>query len=134
LTFFTVRRFAPLEARDDKGMLLENLVVASVMKRNLYGRRPYNAYFWRIYQGYEIDLVLVSSQNQELLAFQITSGKKPLFRMPLTPTSRQGLSSSHPITPTAFAGKEKPHDPTMDHERSSMVHRPLLSGGALQFL
>ncbi len=74
-----INRFASLEARDDKGMLLENLVVASVLKRNLYAHRPYNAYFWRTYQGYEIDLVLESSQNQELQAFQITWAEKAAF-------------------------------------------------------
>jgi len=74
-----INRFAPLVARDDKGMLLENLVVASVMKRNLYAHRPYNAYFWRTYQGYEIDLVLESNQNQELQAFQITWAGKAAF-------------------------------------------------------
>lgn len=74
-----INRFAPLEARDDKGMLFENLVVASVMKRILYAHRPYNAYFWRTYQGYEIDLLLESSQNQELQAFQITWAEKAAF-------------------------------------------------------
>jgi predicted AAA+ superfamily ATPase len=72
-------RFAPLDARDDRGMLLENLIVASMMKRNLYARRPYNAYFWRTYQGYEIDLVLESSQDQKLQAFQITWAEKATF-------------------------------------------------------
>jgi predicted AAA+ superfamily ATPase len=74
-----INRFAPLDARDDRGMLLENLIVASVMKRNLYARRPYNAYFWRTYQGYEIDLVLESNQDQKLQAFQITWAEKATF-------------------------------------------------------
>ncbi len=74
-----INRFAPIETRDDKGMLLENLVVASVMKRNLYARRLYSAFFWRTYQGYEIDLVLESNHSQELQAFQITWAKKAVF-------------------------------------------------------
>jgi hypothetical protein len=74
-----INRFAPLDARDDKGMLFENLIVASVMKRNLYAHRPFNAYFWRTYQGYEIDLVLESSQDLELQAFQITWSEKATF-------------------------------------------------------
>jgi predicted AAA+ superfamily ATPase len=74
-----INRFTPLDARDDKGALLENLVVASVMKRNLYAHRPYNAYFWRSYQGYEIDLVLESNQNQDLQAFQITWAEEAAF-------------------------------------------------------
>jgi len=74
-----INRFAPFDGRDDKGLLFENLIVASVMKRNLYSHRPYKAYFWRTYQGYEIDLVLESSQNQELQAFQITWAEKAAF-------------------------------------------------------
>ena len=74
-----INRFAPLEARDDRGALFENLVVSSALKRNLYAHRPYNAYFWRTYQGYEIDLVLESSQNQEIQAFQITWTEKAAF-------------------------------------------------------
>jgi predicted AAA+ superfamily ATPase len=74
-----INRFTPLDARDDKGALLENLVVASIMKRNLYAHRPYNAYFWRSYQGYEIDLVLESNQNQDLQAFQITWAEEAAF-------------------------------------------------------
>jgi predicted AAA+ superfamily ATPase len=74
-----INRFFPIDTRDDKGMLLENLVVASVLKRNLYAHRPYNAWFWRTYQGYEVDLVLESSQSQGIQAFQITWGGKASF-------------------------------------------------------
>jgi predicted AAA+ superfamily ATPase len=52
-----INRFFPFEARDDKGAIFENLVIASILKRNLYGKRPFKAYFWRTYQGYEIDLI-----------------------------------------------------------------------------
>ncbi len=66
-----INRFAPFEIREDRGALFENLVIASILKRNLYARRPFNAYFWRTYQGYEIDLVLEQAQSQALWAFQI---------------------------------------------------------------
>ena len=69
-----INRFFPFEARDDKGAIFENLVIASILKRNLYAQRPFNAYFWRTYQGYEIDLVLESNQTQEFWAFQVTGG------------------------------------------------------------
>jgi predicted AAA+ superfamily ATPase len=74
-----INRFFPLEARDDKGAIFENLVIASILKRNLYAQRPFNAYFWRTYQGYEIDLVLESNQTQGFWAFQITSADKDSF-------------------------------------------------------
>jgi uncharacterized protein len=74
-----IDRFFPFESRDDKGAIFENLVIASILKRNLYAQRPYNAYFWRTYQGYEIDLVLESTQTQEFWAFQVTSASKDSF-------------------------------------------------------
>ncbi|MCU0489574.1 MAG: ATP-binding protein [Anaerolineales bacterium] len=74
-----INRFFPFESRDDKGAIFENMVVASILKRNLYAHRPFNAYFWRTYQGYEIDLVLESNQTQEFWAFQITSAEKDAF-------------------------------------------------------
>jgi predicted AAA+ superfamily ATPase len=74
-----INRFFPFEARDDRGAIFENLMIASILKRNLYGQRPFNAYFWRTYQGYEIDLVLENNQSQEIFAFQITSADKDSF-------------------------------------------------------
>ncbi|NPV85897.1 MAG: ATP-binding protein [Anaerolineae bacterium] len=74
-----INRFAPLETREDRGALFENQVIASILKRNLYARRPYNAYFWRTYQGYEIDLVLEDVHSQELWAFQMTLGGRAPF-------------------------------------------------------
>lgn len=74
-----INRFFPFEARDDRGALFENLIVASILKRNLYAQRPYNAYFWRTYQGYEIDLVLESTQQPETLAVQITTTGRASF-------------------------------------------------------
>jgi len=74
-----INRFFPFETREDKGAIFENLVIASIMKRNLYARRPFNTYFWRTYQRYEIDLVLESTQSQELWAFQVASTSKATF-------------------------------------------------------
>lgn len=68
-----------LETRDDKGALFENLVIAAMLKRNLYARRPYNIYFWQTYRGYEIDLVLENVHNPEILAFQISTTGKASF-------------------------------------------------------
>jgi len=74
-----INRFYPYDTRDDKGAIFENLVIASILKRNLYGMRTYNPYFWRTYQGYEIDLILESNQSGELWAFQITSADTCTF-------------------------------------------------------
>jgi predicted AAA+ superfamily ATPase len=74
-----LNQFFPFETRDDKGTIFENLIINSIMKRNLYDGRPFNAYFWRTYQGYEIDLILESNRTQELWAFQISLSGKVKF-------------------------------------------------------
>ncbi len=74
-----ISRYFPLETRDDLGAIFENLIIASILKRNTYSRKPFNAYFWRTYQGYEIDLVLENSTTQELWAFQISFSGKSTF-------------------------------------------------------
>ncbi|MFZ1404991.1 MAG: ATP-binding protein [Anaerolineae bacterium] len=74
-----INRFTPFDARDDRGALFENLVVAALLKRNLYARRPFNTYFWRTHEGYEIDLVLENVQRQELWAMQTTTTGKASF-------------------------------------------------------
>lgn len=74
-----INRFTPFDARDDKGALFENLVVAALQKRNLYARHPFNTYFWRTHEGYEIDLVLENVQRHELWALQTTTTGKASF-------------------------------------------------------
>ncbi|OGO25606.1 MAG: hypothetical protein A2136_11125 [Chloroflexi bacterium RBG_16_54_11] len=74
-----INRFYPFEAREDKGAVFENLVIASILKRSLYAQRPFNAYFWRTYQGYEIDLVLENNQARNLWVFQISLAAKTAF-------------------------------------------------------
>jgi len=74
-----IQRFYPFESREDRGAVFENLVVASILKRNLYAQRPYSAFFWRTYQGYEIDLVLENVQGQGIWAFQVTVGGRASF-------------------------------------------------------
>lgn len=74
-----INRFFPFEGRDDRGALFENLIVAAILKRNLYAQRPYNAYFWRTYQGYEIDLVLENTRQPEITALQITTTGRASF-------------------------------------------------------
>lgn len=80
-----INRYFPFEGRDDRGAIFENLIMGAILKRNMYEGRPFNAYFWRTYQGYEIDLVLESSQSQALWAFQITLANKAPFSKAFEP-------------------------------------------------
>lgn len=52
-----IRNFNPLELRQDVGMLWENYFVAERMKFNRNQRNFVNSYFWRTYDGQELDLL-----------------------------------------------------------------------------
>lgn len=74
-----IRRFNPLNERDDIGQLWENFIVMERIKYHTYkGTRPVEWYFWRTYQGYEIDLIEV--ENDKLTAFEIKWDEKSKSR------------------------------------------------------
>lgn len=52
-----IAQFNPLNQRNDVGQLWENFVVVERMKRRAYGGIYANVYFWRTYDGQEVDLV-----------------------------------------------------------------------------
>lgn len=52
-----ILQFNSLDTRDDVGKLWENFIVMERLKKRSYKRIYANMYFWRLYQGQEIDLV-----------------------------------------------------------------------------
>jgi len=52
-----INNFNPLDKRDDLGALWENFMVVERMKYREYHHIEANQYFWRTYDGSEIDLV-----------------------------------------------------------------------------
>ena len=52
-----ISNFAPLELRNDVGMLWENLMVSERVKRNAYRQSYAQLFFWRTTQQQEIDLI-----------------------------------------------------------------------------
>lgn len=52
-----INNFSPLDQRDDLGALWENLIIVERMKYREYHRIEANQYFWRTYDGSEVDLV-----------------------------------------------------------------------------
>jgi len=52
-----INNFNPIGKRDDLGALWENFMVVERMKYREYHRLEANQYFWRTYDGSEIDLV-----------------------------------------------------------------------------
>lgn len=52
-----INNFNPINKRDDLGVLWENFMVAERMKYREYNHIDANQYFWRTYDGSEVDLV-----------------------------------------------------------------------------
>ena len=69
-----INNFNPLNMRDDVGMLWENFLFVERMKKNSYLNRYSNIYFWRTYDGKEIDLV--EERDGKLYGFEFKWGNK----------------------------------------------------------
>lgn len=68
-----INNFNPLSIRNDVGQLWENFLVVERLKRNSYQRNRVNTYFWRTYNGAELDYV--EEANGQLDGFEMKWGK-----------------------------------------------------------
>ncbi len=73
-----INNFNPLNLRNDAGALFENFVVAEFAKRDSWQTQRANRYFWRTYDGKEIDLI--TEKNSVLTAYEIklTTPERPI--------------------------------------------------------
>jgi len=69
-----LQNFTPWELRNDKGALWENFVINERMKNNIYDKKLVRSYFWRTYNGTEIDIV--EEENGKLSAFELKANNK----------------------------------------------------------
>lgn len=83
-----IRNFNPLDARTDSGALFENWMIAERLKKNEYTRSLSTTYFWRTYDGSEIDYL--EELNQSLQGFE--------FKMKYTKAKRSFERSGIPVT------------------------------------
>jgi hypothetical protein len=63
-----IGNFTPLSQRGDKGYLLENAVAIGIRRRIEYDRKLYQLYFWRDYDGNEVDLVV---KNRKIYGIEV---------------------------------------------------------------
>ncbi len=75
-----VSQFNSLSDRDDVGFLFENFIVMERLKNNTYGSNLGSIYFWRTYDGQEIDLV--EEKNGKLYGFEIKWSPKAKIKPP----------------------------------------------------
>lgn len=64
-----INNFNSLELRDDTGNLWENYIVSERIKKQEYGGRQINNYFWRTYDQKEIDFI--EEKEGKLFAYEI---------------------------------------------------------------
>jgi predicted AAA+ superfamily ATPase len=92
--------YNPVTARKDIGVLWENFCVSEFIKQNHNSNRYANLYFWRTYDGAEIDLV--EEMNGELRAFEFKWSSKRKPRLPASFAEKYGVEKLTTITPQSL--------------------------------
>jgi len=69
-----ISQYEGLDNRNDVGQLFENFIVSERIKKTSYDKIYGNKYFWRNYQGKEIDLI--EERDGGLFAYEIKWSKK----------------------------------------------------------
>lgn len=75
-----INNFLPLENRNDIGQLWENFCVNELIKRNEYDKKMADFYFWRTYDGAEIDLII--QKDTKLFAYEFKWNPNKKYRFP----------------------------------------------------
>lgn len=75
-----ILQFNSLDNRNDVGKLWENFIMVERLKKRSYRQIYANSYFWRLYEGQEIDLV--EEKNGKLYGFECKWSAKKRFAPP----------------------------------------------------
>lgn len=68
-----INNFNSFDLRTDEGALFENFFIAEMLKEKISSGNRVNAYFWRNYQGKEIDLVLEKDGHADFFECKLRS-------------------------------------------------------------
>ncbi len=83
-----INNFAPLDLRQDVGQLWENFCINERMKFHNANQKKVNYYFWRTYDGAEIDLIEESGRKLSLFEFKWRIKSK--VKIPASFTAKYG--------------------------------------------
>jgi len=86
--------------RSDMGVLWENMVISEFVKQYNNQDMPAHFYFWRTYDGAEIDLVI--EKNQELSAFEVKWNPRKKANLPESFRKKYGVETIATISPLSF--------------------------------
>ena len=92
-----IGNFTPVENRLDAGTLWENFCISERIKINSYSKRLINMYFWRTYDGAEIDLV--EEKDGKLNALEFKWKQKRKITIPSSFSEKYGVKEIKVITP-----------------------------------
>lgn len=95
-----IQQFAPAALRDDMGALWENFFIVERMKRNHYGQRFCNTYFWRTNQQQEIDFV--EESDGQMTAFEMKWKPKKKASFPKSFLEAYPVKETVVITPENY--------------------------------
>lgn len=95
-----IAQFNPLDARDDIGQLWENFMFIERLKKCSYTKFYGNRYFWRTYNGQEIDF-LEEAENK-LSAFEAKWSEKKKVQEPTAWKENYPGSTFHVVTPDNY--------------------------------
>lgn len=70
-----IQNFNPLDLRTDAGRMFENWMIAERMKKNSYRQKLVSPYFWRTYDGNEIDYIEEANQKTQGYEFKLKHNK-----------------------------------------------------------
>ncbi len=92
-----ISNYSQVQTRNDMGLLWENFCVSERVKFNHYNNRFSNLYFWRTYDGAEIDLV--EEKDGQLKAFEFKWSIKRKPKLPLSFSEKYKVEELHTICP-----------------------------------
>lgn len=95
-----ISNFSPLDSRNDKGALWENLMISERLKRNFYLGNYAQLYFWRTTQMKEIDLVEELDGRISTFEFKEKPGK--VAKMPTDFAQSYPNATFETITPDNY--------------------------------
>lgn len=95
-----INNFALPADRTDMGALWENFCISQLVKRNEYAGIHHNLYFWRTYDGAEIDLV--EERNGQLTAWEFKYNPRKQAKVPPAFADKYPLQSFTVINPANF--------------------------------
>ncbi len=95
-----INNFNPVPGRNDTGVLWENFCINEMIKKNNLRDQPSNLYFWRTYDGAEIDLI--EEINGSLKAYEIKWNTGRKVKLPESFRNHYNVSDYQVITPENF--------------------------------